>query len=47
MPNLPEEKPATLMSWLQLFGFLITTMVIAYVIVSIFSFIFGPGGGRQ
>jgi hypothetical protein len=43
--KLPEEEPATLMNWLQLFGFLISVMVIAYLVVSVFSFIFRPSGG--
>jgi hypothetical protein len=47
MTNFSEEKPATLMSWVQLFGFLLTVMMIAYVVVTVFSLIFGPSGGAQ
>jgi len=35
------------MSWLQLFGFLSATIVIAFVVVSVFSFIFAPAGGIE
>ena len=47
MSNFSEEKLATLMSWFQLFGFLITVMVITYIVVTVFSLIFGPSGGAQ
>jgi hypothetical protein len=40
MPNSQQDEPATLMNWLQLFGFLMTTMAVSYVVVSVFSFIF-------
>jgi hypothetical protein len=45
MPQLPEEQPATMMSWFQLFGFLIAVMVIAFAVVKVFSLVFGPRGG--
>ena len=47
MSNFSDEKPATLMSWSQRFGFLITVMFVTYVVVSIFSSIFGPAGGAR
>ena len=40
-----EEKPATLMNWLQLFGFLVAVMLVSYLVVQVFSWIFGPSGG--
>jgi hypothetical protein len=40
-----EEKPATMKSWLQLFGFLISVMVIAWLVVAGFSYVFGSTGG--
>jgi len=45
MTQLPEEKPATLMSWFQLFGFLITTIVISFTVVTVFATVFGRSGG--
>jgi len=37
-----EEKPATMKSWLQLVGLVISVMVVAWLIVAGFSFILGP-----
>jgi hypothetical protein len=45
--QLPEPKPATLMSWLQLFGFLITTIIISFTVVTVFATFFGRSGGGQ
>ena len=45
MSQLPEEQPATTMSWFQLCGFLIAVVVIALAVVKVFSLVFGPPGG--
>jgi hypothetical protein len=44
MSRLPEEKPTTLMSWFQLFGILISVTVIAFMVVGVFSLVFGASG---
>jgi hypothetical protein len=45
MPNFSVEKPATLTYWRQQFGILMTIATTAYVVVLVFSLIFGPSGG--
>jgi hypothetical protein len=40
-----EEKPATMKSWLQLVGFVVSVTVIAWLVVAGFSYVFGSTGG--
>jgi hypothetical protein len=47
MSRFSEEKPATLMSWRQQFGILMTIATATYVVVSTFWFVFGPSGDFQ
>jgi hypothetical protein len=48
MPGYPEEQRPTMTSWFQLFQFLLSTIIIAFVVIRLFEVLFGPSpGGAQ